>query len=174
MSKVITIFGSSFPKEGNEQYTFAYNLGAALAEKGFEVCSGGFYGVMEAASKGALENGSEVYGVTVDIWGPRPNRYITKEIRCKNIFERIEKLMQLGDAFVILQGGTGTLLELAAVWEYLNKELSEGKPVICHSQMWKEIVAVMDKQMVYENRQPGLIKCLDSIDEIVEYLTKTL
>jgi uncharacterized protein (TIGR00730 family) len=174
MSKVITIFGSSFPKEGDEQYVFAYNLGAALAEKGFEVCSGGFYGVMEAVSKGALENGVEVYGVTVDFWGSDPNRFITKEIRCKNVFERIEKLMQLGDGFVILQGGTGTLLELAAVWEYSNKKIMNNKPIVCHSSIWKTIVDVVDKQMVYENRQPGLIKCLDSVDEIVEYLTKNL
>lgn len=174
MSKVITIFGSSFPKEGEEQYNTAYELGAKLAQNNYEICTGGFYGIMEAASKGALENGSEVYGVTVDIWGPKPNRYITKEIRCKNVFERIEKLMHLGDAFVILQGGTGTLLELAAVWEYINKELSEGKPVVCHSQMWKEIVAVMDKQMVYENRQPGLVKCFDTVDEIVNYIIESI
>jgi len=170
MSKVITIFGSSFPKEGDEQYSFAYNLGAALANKGFEVCSGGFYGVMEAVSKGALENGVEVYGVTVDLWGSEPNKYITREIRCKNVFERIEKLMQLGDGFVILQGGTGTLLELAAVWEYVNKKLMDNKPIACHSYMWKTIVEVIDKQMLYENRQPGLVKCLDSVDEIVSFI----
>ncbi len=174
MSKVITIFGSSFPKEGDEQYTVAYNLGAALAKKGFEICSGGFYGVMEAVSKGALENGAEVYGITVDLWRSEPNKYITREIRCKNVFERIEKLMQLGDGFVILQGGTGTLLELASVWEYSNKKLMDNKPIVCHSSMWKTIVDVMDKQMVYENRQPGLVKCFDTVDEIIYFLLNEL
>lgn len=174
MSKVITVFGSSFPKEGDEQYVFAYKLGAALAEKGFEVCSGGFYGVMEAVSKGALEKGVEVYGVTVDFWGSVPNRYITKEIRCKNVFERVEKLMQLGDGFVILQGGTGTLLELAAVWEYVNKNLIGSKPIVSHSSMWKTIIDVVDKQMVYENRQPGLVKCFDTVDEIINFLLNEL
>lgn len=174
MSKVITVFGSSFPKEGDEQYAFAYNLGASLAKKGFEICSGGFYGVMEAVSKGALESGVEVYGVTVDLWGSEPNNFITREIRCKNVFERTEKLMELGDGFVILQGGTGTLLELASVWEYSNKKLVDNKPIVCHSSMWKTVVEVMDKQMVYENRQTGLVKCLDTVEDIVDYLTKTL
>lgn len=174
MAKVVTVFGSSIPQKGEEQYNFAYNLGAALAYNGFEICSGGFYGVMEAVSKGALENGAEVYGVTVGLWGSDPNRYITKEIRCKNVFERIEKLMQLGDGFVILQGRTGTLLELAAVWEYANKNLMEGKPIICHSSMWKQIVAIMDKQMVNENRKPGLIKCFDTVDEIVNYIIEAI
>lgn len=174
MSKVITIFGSSFPKEDDKQYNFAYNLGAKLAQNKFEICTGGFYGIMEAASKGALDNGAEVYGVTVNFWGSDPNRYITREIRCVNVFERIEKLMGFADAFVILQGGTGTLLELAAVWEYANKKLMDSKPIICHSSMWKEIVAVMDKQMIYENRDPGLVKCFDTVDEIVEYLIQTI
>lgn len=170
MSKVITVFGSSFPKEGDEQYLFAYKLGSSLAGKGFEICSGGFYGIMEAVSKGAIEKGVEVYGVTVDLWGAEPNNYITKEIRCKNVFERVETLMQLGDAFVILQGGTGTLLELAAVWEYSNKKLMDEKTIVCHSSMWRTLVEVMDKQMVSENRQPGIIKCFDDISEITEHL----
>lgn len=174
MSKVITVFGSSFPKDGDEQYNFAYQLGSKLAEKGFEICSGGFYGIMEAVSKGALEKGVEVYGVTVDLWGAEPNRYITREIRCKNVFERTEKLMQLGDAFIILQGGTGTLFELSAVWEYSNKKIMDNKPIICHSSMWKPIVEIIDKQMIFENRKPGLVKCLDSADEIVSYLIQTL
>lgn len=174
MSKVITVFGSSFPKEGDEQYNFAYQLGSKLGEKGFEVCSGGFYGIMEAVSKGALEKGVEVYGVTVDLWGSEPNMYITKEIRCKNVFERIEKLMQLGDAFVVLQGGTGTLLELAAVWEYANKKLMDNKPIVCHASMWKSIIEIMDKQMIFENRKPGLVKCFDTADEIVNHLVKVI
>lgn len=174
MSKVITVFGSSFPKEGDEQYSFAYELGAILAGKGFEICTGGFYGIMEAVSKGALEKGSEVYGVTVGLWGSEPNRFITREIRCKSVFERIEKLIQLGDAFVVLQGGTGTLLELAAVWEYSNKKLMDSKPIVCHSSMWKDIIQILDKQMVLENRKPGQVKSFDSALEIVTYLDQAL
>ena len=85
---------------------------------------------------------------------------------------RITKLLELGDAYVILQGGTGTLLEFAAVWEFANKKLQSPKPIICHSQMWKEIVGVMNNQMTVENRSTDLIKCLDSVDEIVEYLKR--
>lgn len=173
MNKTITIFGSSIPREEEDQYNFAYQLGSALAKDGFNICTGGYGGIMEAASKGAFDNGGLVYGVTVDGWENQPNPYITIEVREKRLFERIEKLLELGDAYIILQGGTGTLLEFAAVWEFANKNLQQPKPIICHSQMWKEVVDVMNKQMELENRRSDLIRCFNSVDEIIEFLLKS-
>ena len=170
MNKTITIFGSAIPTQDDAQYKFAYKLGATLAQNGFNICSGGYSGIMEAASKGAYDNGGFVYGVTIELWNKEPNSYITVEVREQKLFERITKLLELGDAYIILQGGTGTLLEFAAVWEYANKNLQQEKPIICHSNMWKEIVDVINKQMLLENRRTDLINCCDSVDEIVEYL----
>jgi uncharacterized protein (TIGR00725 family) len=171
MNKTITIFGSSIPKENNEQYRFAYQLGSALAKNGFNICTGGYKGIMEAASKGAFDNGGLVYGVTIDLWGTEPNPFITIEVREVRLFDRIEKLLELGDAYVILQGGTGTLLEFAAVWEYANKNLQQPKLIICHSQMWKEISEVMNKQIKLENRRTDLVKCAETVEEIVSLLS---
>ena len=170
MNKTITIFGSSAPAEDSTQYKFAYQLGALLAQNGFNICTGGYKGIMEAASKGAFNNGGLVYGVTIELWKSEPNPYITIEVREAKLFERITKLLELGDAYVILQGGTGTFLEFAAVWEYANKNLQQPKPIICHSQMWKEIVDLMNNQMKLENRRTDLIKGCDSVEEIVEHL----
>ena len=174
MNKTITIFGSAIPAEDGAQYKFAYELGSALAKEGFNICTGGYGGIMEAASKGAYDNAGFVYGVTIDLWNKDPNPYITVEVREQKLFERITKLLELGDAYVILQGGTGTLLEFAAIWEYANKNLQQPKPIICNSNMWKEIVGVMNKQMIIENRRTDLVKCADSVDEIVEYLRSQL
>jgi len=170
MNKTITIFGSAIPTEDDAQYKFAYELGATLAQNGFNICSGGYSGIMEAASKGAYDNGGFVYGVTIELWNKEPNSYITVEVREQKLFERITKLLELGDAYIILQGGTGTLLEFAAVWEYANKNLQQEKPIICHSNMWKETVDVINKQMLLENRRTDLIKCCDTVEEIVESL----
>jgi uncharacterized protein (TIGR00725 family) len=170
MNKTITIFGSAAPAETDAQYKFAYQLGALLAQNEFNICTGGYKGIMEAASKGAFDNGGLVYGVTIDLWSSEPNPYITIEIREEKLFERIKKLLELGDAYIILQGGTGTLLEFAAVWEYANKNLQQPKTIICHSQMWKEIVGVMNKQMALENRRTDLIKYFESVEEIIDCL----
>lgn len=174
LRKTITIFGSSQPKDGEEQFETAYQLGAKLAKRNFNVCTGGYQGIMKAVSKGVTENGGEAIGVTVNLWNSDPNEYLTKEVKCNTLFERIAKLVELGDAYVMLQGGTGTLLELSVVWEFINKGIIEKKPLVCHSNMWKDLVAIIDEQIEKENRETNLIKCCDSIDEIVEYLSGEL
>ncbi len=174
MKKIITVFGSSKPVNNEEQYFTAYNLGKQLALSGFDICTGGFNGIMEAASKGAVEGGSEAIGVTVNLWNGRTNKYVTKEIVCATLFERIDKLIEIGDGFVVLQGGTGTLLELAAVWEYFNKGLLQQKPIACHSKIWKVIVSEMNQQMKLEGRNFEMVKAFDSTEEIANYLKANL
>ena len=174
MKKIITIFGSSKPIDNDEQYVTAYKLGKQLAQSGFNICTGGFNGIMEAASRGAIEGGGEAIGVTVNLWNGRANKYVTNEIVCDTLFERIDKLIELGNGFVVLQGGSGTLLELAAVWEYFNKGLLAEKPIACHSGIWKVIVSEMNKQMKLEGRNFEMVKTFDSIDEITDYFKSIL
>jgi uncharacterized protein (TIGR00730 family) len=170
MKKTVTVFGSSQPRDGQVEFETAYNLGSLLARNNFNVCTGGFQGIMNAVSKGAVENNAEATGVTVDLWSASPSKYLTKEIKCKSLFERISKLIELGDAYVILQGGTGTLLELAVVWEMMNKKMMDVRPVACYSLMWNEIVDIMEKQLKHENRLSKYVECFDSIEEIVNYI----
>ena len=174
MIKTITVFGSSLPVEGEEQFIFAETLGRELAKNNFNVCSGGFGGIMNAVSKGTASAGGKAIGVTVDLWNAIPSPFLTEEIKCETLFERIEKLILTGDGFVILQGGTGTMLELATVWELINKGMLNSKPIVTHSQMWKGIVEVMEKQIVTEKRKTGLIKSFNTVDEIVSFLVSEL
>ena len=174
MKKTITVFGSSKPREGEEEYNLAYKLGSLLAKSGFDVCTGGFMGTMEAVSKGANEHGGEVIGVTVNLWSSEPNRFITKEVKCENLLERVNKLIELGDAIVVLQGGTGTLLELAAAWELANKGLMGHKPILCHSSMWQGIISIMNIQMKKEGRDRELVKAFESVEEIVNHISSEL
>ncbi len=174
MKKTITVFGSSLPVEGDKQFTFAEELGRKLAKNNFKVCSGGFQGIMNAVSKGAVSVGGEAIGVTVDLWNAKPSEFLTQEIKCKTLFERIEKLISIGDGYVVLQGGTGTMLELAAVWEFINKGMLNKKPVAVHSEMWKKIIEVIEKQIEKENRKTGLVKNFNTVDEIIGFLSEQL
>ncbi len=162
------------PKEGDEEFSTAYNLGSLLAKNNFDVCTGGFQGIMNAVSKGAVENGTHAIGVTVNLWGAKPSKYLTKNVECNTLFERISKLVELGDAYVVLQGGTGTLLELSVVWEYMNKNMLEVKPIVCYSKMWKKVVKIIDDQLERENRATNLVKCFDDVEEIAMYLKEKL
>jgi len=174
MKKRITVFGSAFPKEGEKEYDTAYHLGKLLAQKGFDVNTGGYAGIMEAVSKGVTEDGGNATGVTLSYIKSKPNEFLDKIIPCNTLFERITKLIELGDAYIVLQGGTGTLLELAAVWEYLNKNLMEPKPVACHSPMWKEIGETINKQLKREGRDTNRVSFFDDIEEMVEFVVRNL
>ncbi len=168
--KVITVFGSSLPAENEKQYSDAYKTGKLLAENNAIVCSGGYGGIMEGVSKGAVEFGGDAIGITLDYIKSKGNRFLTTEIKCRSLFERITKLIETGDGYIVLQGGTGTLLELAAIWEFMNKNLIMEKPAACHSLMWKEIIPVIEKQISEEKRKTGLVKHFDTVEECVEFV----
>ncbi len=174
MKKTITVFGSSRPIEGEEEYITAYKLGKQLAQKGFNICTGGYQGIMNAVSRGAKEGGAEVTGITVRGWGSIPSKYLTKEVKCEDLNERLQKLIEKGDAYVVLQGGTGTLLELALVWELINKKILPVKPIISHSMMWKKIAEIIDRQLTLEKRVTGLVKNFNTVEEIADYISDEL
>ena len=148
MAKVC-VFGSykSFGKKKKDEVV---KLGRMLGENGFDVISGGFGGTMEDVSKGAKDAGGKTIGVTYYKWQDvkykKPNKYIDEEIRTKDIFERIDVMMKNADAFIVLPGGTGTLLELAACLEHVNKGLSKPKPIIALGNFWKPIAKVLSKE----------------------------
>ena len=140
--RTITIFGTARAREGDSAYVLAYETGKLLAQDGFIIANGGYGGTMLAAAKGASEAGGEVIGVTCSVFKSSvPNKYISREIDTVSLDERLDKLIQLGQAYVVLPGGTGTLLELAKVWELKNKGfLKTGKPIILLGRFWKPLV----------------------------------
>jgi uncharacterized protein (TIGR00730 family) len=138
---IVTVFGSSRPHEGDADYEEARVLGRALAKHGFAVCSGGYAGVMAAVSRGAKEAGGKTYGVTADFFkSAKPNPWIDVEIRLKTWEERLFELIRRGDGFVACKGGTGTLAELAVVWEMLNKAVINAKPFAVLGDFWRPVL----------------------------------
>jgi len=172
--KIITVFGSSLPKETDPEYLDAYNLGCLLANNGFDVCTGGHMGIMDAVSKGAVEKGSKAIGITMGYMDSTPSIYLTTNIKMNSLSQRIEKLISIGDGYIVLKGGTGTLLELSTVWENLNKNLMKLKPISCHGQMWFNIVNEMEKRIEIEKRRTGLVKCFEDILDCGNYIIESL
>jgi uncharacterized protein (TIGR00730 family) len=171
--KIVTIFGSSQPAEEDQEYRFAYEVGKFLAKAGFVVCNGGYGGSMEASARGAKEAGGSTIGVTFqNSFKKSANRWIDKEIFQPSLVERMMKLIQLGDAYVILKGGTGTLLELAAVWEFINKGLLKEKPILLVGDFWNEVVRTLQAESLQESKRDctRFIKSAGSPEECAELL----
>lgn len=174
MNKTVTIFGSSKPFPGEEEYENAYLLGSILGNAGLNICSGGFQGIMDAVSKGADEAGTKATGITVNLYNAIPSKYLTEEIKCDTLFNRLENLINKGDAFIVLPGGTGTLLELSLVWEYFNKGITPLKPFACVGEMWNKLSKIIDERMEFENRKTGLVKSFEKIEDCAEYIISSL
>ena len=139
-ARIITVFGSSRPRPGEPDYEQARLLGSALAARGFAVCTGGYGGVMEAASRGAKEAGGRTLAVTAKFFRSGTNAWVDEEHAVETWQERLFELIRLGHGYVACKGGTGTLVELAVVWEMLNKGVIAGKPFVALGDFWAPIL----------------------------------
>lgn len=178
--KIITVFGSSRPREGDTDYAEARELGRELATNGLAVCTGGFSGVMEAVSRGAKEACGKTYGVTAEFFkGAKVNEWVDVEVRVKSWQERLFELIRLGDGYAVCKGGTGTLAELAVVWEMLNKSVMTGKPFVAVGDFWQPILErVRQVEMAHagswKEANTALVTRMDSPKAAAEYLAKKL
>jgi uncharacterized protein (TIGR00725 family) len=147
MMKIVSVFGTGRAKAGDKNYKTAEQLGRLLAQAGFAIANGGYGGTMEASAKGAKEAGGEVIGVTCLAFKcGSANKFVSREFVTKSLNERLDKLIEIGGAYVVLAGGTGTLLELALVWELKNKGFLDGsKPIILLGEYWKPLVEAVAK-----------------------------
>jgi len=145
--KTIAVFGTGRAGAGDEAYELAYELCGRLARAGFVVANGGYGGTMLAGAKAAAQAGGEVIGVTCTAFGRGgANEYITTEIATGSLEERLDTLIGLADGYVALPGGTGTLLELAKVWEMKNKGFfSADRPIILLGDFWRPLVELVGK-----------------------------
>ena len=180
VERIITVFGSSRPAAGDADYEEAYALGKALAERGFAVCTGGYGGVMEAASRGAKGADGKTYGVTAEFFKRKANEWVDVEVRKKTWAERLFGLIELADGFVACKGGTGTLVELAVVWEMLNKSVMAGKPFAVLGAFWQPILERVREveqgpgARVWGEANGKLVHTAPSAVEAAEFLKKSL
>ncbi len=172
--KIVTVFGSALPFPGDEEYETAYQLGKYLGEKGFGVCTGGYQGIMEAVNKGNKEAGGHSIGIIVDLFNRQPNPFLDELIEEHTLFNRINSLIEKGDAFIALRGGTGTFLEIVTVWELFNKDLAPVRPIALHGSMWKSMVDDMHKRLEYEKRPTNIVHQFDDIIECADYVISKL
>jgi uncharacterized protein (TIGR00730 family) len=152
----ITVFGSARPKEGDPAYDEAVSVGRLIARHGFGLCNGGYFGTMEASGKGAIEEdaSAKIRGITLADFG-QGNALLTEKVEAASLFDRIDLLMKDAAAFVILPGGTGTLLELAAVLEWSNKAFNRSQPpIFLLRDFWERVIQTVLPELQENQRSP--------------------
>jgi uncharacterized protein (TIGR00730 family) len=178
MPKIVSVFGGSAPRPGTSAYAEAQQLGALLARAGWTVATGGYSGVMEAASHGAAEAGGHVIGVTctlIEHWreGFRANEWVKEEIKFASLRERLYHLVEFCDAAIALPGGIGTLSEIALTWSLLQTGEIAPKPLVLVGRVWSETVTAFlreaDGYVRPEHRT--LARVADGLEDAVKIIS---
>lgn len=174
MNKVITSFGTAFLKADEPLYSEIESIGKFIAGAGMDVCSGGYGGSMEAISKGAKMAGGFVTGITVKVRTEEPNPYVDNNIAADNLMERILKLINIADAYIVFKGGTGTLLEVSAALELMNKKAMPEKFMIFYGGHWKEVITSLKNDSEFLTgllaRNVRFINAPEEIKKILEII----
>src|ERR671932_1133249 len=148
MERIVTIFGGSKCVEDSEEYRQARRVGQLLAEAGFTICTGGYLGVMEAASRGAHERGGRVLGIVMNQFKAEPNRFLTDKVASAHFYERLQHLITRSVGFVALRGGMGTVTEVSLVWNKIQTRVIEPRPLVLLGDCWPPIVEAWRKWLI--------------------------
>jgi len=164
----VAVYGGASAKEGEEAYEDARRLGFLLGQSGHTVMTGGYIGVMEAASRGANEAGAHVIGSTckqIEDWrGTRANAWVKEEWKYETLKERMYALIENCDAAVIMPGGVGTLAELAVMW---NEEIISSKPermMVLVGKGWQKTISMFLEEMENYLHKHGQVKINFAVD----------
>lgn len=138
--RIITIFGGAKCGEDAPEYAEARRLGARLASEGFTICTGGYLGIMEAASRGARENGGRVLGIVMNQFKHEPNRFLTDKVATDHFYDRLQNLITRSVGFVAFRGGMGTVTEISLVWNKLTTQVLSPRPLVLVGDSWPAVV----------------------------------
>ena len=172
---IVTVFGGNAVEVDDAGYQEAYELGQLLGHAGYTVATGGYYGTMEATSRGAKEAGAHVIGVTTgrfDGRGLLPNRWVDEEIKFPTLFNRLHYLVTCSDALVALRGGVGTLSEVALSWSLIQVAEMPRKPLVLVGPHWKQSMETYFRESTVKERDRALVSFAVSVSEVVPLLKR--
>jgi uncharacterized protein (TIGR00725 family) len=165
--RIVTIFGGSKCREEDPEYAEAQQVGALLADSGFTVCTGGYAGVMEAASRGAHEHGGRVIGITMNQFKSEPNRYLTEKVPSEHFYERLQRLILQSVGYIALRGGMGTVTEISLVWNKLQTRVLEPRPLVLLGDCWPPVVQAWQESLAVSDADVNILNFAGSAEEAV-------
>ncbi|HEX5491278.1 MAG TPA: LOG family protein [Candidatus Udaeobacter sp.] len=174
----VTIFGSARLKPKTPAYNSVKQLAAELTMMGCDIISGGGPGLMQAANEGAHSVQPKAFKRSVGIRVELPfeqevNPFVGQAYEHRTFFSRLHHFMILSDAFVVVPGGIGTLLELSLAWQLLQVRKLYNTPLILVGKMWAELVAWGRQSMLQKGNELAseidftIPLCVNTIDDCV-------
>ena len=148
--KVVSVIGDGNAPCGSSLYKCAYEVGKLIAKKGYVLVTGGLFGVMEGASRGAKEEGGVVVGI-LPHYETLSNPYVDIKIPTGLGHARNVLVVSSSSEIVVAIGGNfGTLSEI-------GHALKLGKRVIG-----------------FRTWELGEIENYEDIDSFINHLSNTI
>jgi hypothetical protein len=168
--RIVTIFGGSRCGENSEEYRQAHRVGSLLADAGFTICTGGYLGVMEAASRGARERGGRVLGIVMNQFKGEPNRFLTDKVASNHFYERLQNLITRSVGFIALRGGMGTVTEVSLVWNKLQTGVIARHPLVLLGDSWRPVVKCWQENLVVSDADVSFLDFARTPEEAVKII----
>ena len=171
----VTVFGSARFKEDHIYYQQAREIGKRIAELGMTTMTGGGPGIMEAANRGAFENGGKSVGCNIRLpFEQKANPYMQKWVTFEHFFVRKVLLVKYSYAFIIMPGGFGTMDELFETLTLVQTQTITRFPIVLfgkeYYQPMMDMVDAMIEEGTVSRDDINLVYLTDSVDEAINYI----
>ncbi|HEV8578758.1 MAG TPA: LOG family protein [Thermoanaerobaculia bacterium] len=179
----VAIFGSSRIQPEDEIYAQVRELARQLSYMGCDIVTGGGPGLMRAANEGARAGAyhykTRSYGLTILLpMEEQPNPFLDEVAQHSTFFSRLHQFIRLSHAYVVMDGGIGTTLEAMMVWQLLQVQMLNGRPLIFVGPMWRGLRDWIEREIVAPGRASpqdlNLAVWVDSVEQAVEVVTRAL
>jgi uncharacterized protein (TIGR00725 family) len=176
--KYVALFGSADVDRQHPLYHDVFVVARYLAYHDKIVVNGGGPGVMNAATEGAKAAGGETLAVTFyptdmpEFEGRFFENHVDKEIKTANYIERMFGLMDHADAFVIFQGGTGTLSEWTTAWLLGHLYYGNHKPIILYGAFWEKVMNVINENFFIGEKERQVYRIAKDEEELIVALNE--
>jgi uncharacterized protein (TIGR00730 family) len=171
----ITVFGSARFQEDHPYYIAAREFGKRISELGFSVMTGGGPGIMEAANRGAYENGGFSVGCNIRLpFEQKANPYLHKDITFEHFFVRKVILAKYSYSFIIMPGGFGTMDEFFETLTLVQTKTIIQFPIVLYGckyfQPLMDYIQFMAEQGTISKEDLNLVLLTDNIDEAMNHI----
>ena len=175
----VAIFGSARAQPGTPVYEEVKRVASAFAALGCDIVTGGGPGLMQAANEGAKAAGAPgSLGIRVELpFEQDVNPFVIQAFEHETFFTRLQHFVIASDAFVVVPGGIGTVLEMLLVWQLLQVRHAEHVPLVLVGRMWRGLIewaqtSMLDPRLQLANPDDLKIpQCVDTADEAIAVVT---
>ena len=178
LGPAISIFGSARLPETSSYYQDAMTVARNLSQAKFSVISGGGPSIMEAANRGAYQQGGHSVGLNIALPHEQsPNSTQDISLTFRYFFVRKLMFVKSSMGYVVFPGGFGTLDEFFEALTLIQTEKIREFPVILYgSKFWKGLIDWLKDEVLktgcIDEKDLNLFYIVDTPDQVLPIMQK--